>query len=184
MLGLVALALAAIACSPAPTATPIVFDEPLPHDPGPDVGGRALQEEIFADGAVTFDEYERAFTAAIQCMRDEGFDVQGPLRYPEGYLVVVPGWDPKHWLGSRASVGDDPQDRYGDVNGRCQAQWSYAVGAVYRRQFEPSEEEIQAWLRRAWDCARAKGLALSNPPTVEEASDAVPFGCRPWERGE
>lgn len=176
-----ALALSA-GCSTTAGPTPIVFNDRLPFDPGPDVGGRALQDEIFADGQVTFDEYERAYTAAIQCMRDEGFEVQGPLRYPDGYTVVEPGWDPNHWLTSRARVADDPTDRYGEVNGRCQAQWSYAVETVYRRQFEPSEEEVQAWLQRAWDCARDNGLEVSTPPTVEEATAAVSFGCRPWEQ--
>jgi hypothetical protein len=170
----------AIACSAAPTSTPIVFDDPLPFDPGPDVGGRALQQEIFADGEVTSDEYERAVTATVQCIRDEGFGVDGPLRYPEGYTVTVPGYDPSLWLLYRIDAGDDPQDRAGDVDGRCQAQWSFAVQAVYTRQFEPTEEEIRAWLQRAWDCAKEKGLPLSSPPTVQEATDVVAFDCRPW----
>ncbi len=168
-------------CGSASTPTPIVFDDPLPVDPGSDVGGRALQEQIFADGQVSFDEYERAFAAAVQCMRDEGFDVEGPLHYPDGYLVVEPGWDPRHWLTSRAHTGDDPTDLYGEVNARCQAQWSYAVGTVYRRQFQPSEAEVQAWLEQAWQCAREKSLQVSAPPTVDEAMTAVTFGCRPWE---
>ncbi len=171
----------ATACSSIPAASPITFNEPLPFDPGPDVGGPALQREIFADGQVTFDEYERAVTAAIGCIRDEGFRVEGPLRYPDGYIVVTPGSDPRRSLTYRISPGDDPQDRAGEVDGRCQAQWSYAVSAVHVRQVEPTEDEIQSWLQRAWDCAREKGLPVSTPPTVKEATDAVVFDCRPWE---
>lgn len=172
------------ACSVSPVATPIVFDEPLPDDPGPDVGGRALQELVFADGEVTFAEYERATVAAIQCMRDEGFQVEGPLRYPDGGLLIVePGHDPRLRLSLRADVGNDPTDRFGRVNGRCRAQWSYAIEQVYLRQFAPSEEEVRAWLERAWACGRERGLPLSNPPTENEALDAVGQGCRPWETG-
>lgn len=175
----------AAACSQAPPApTPIVFSEPLPDDPGPDVGGRALQEQVFADGKVTFDEYERAMTAAIQCMRDEGFDVEGPLRYPDGYLVVSPGWDPTLWLTLQARPGDDPTDRFGRVNARCIAQWSFAIESVYLRQFSPTEDEVRAWLERAWACRVEKGLPISNPPTEEEAGEAVAYGCRPWEASD
>jgi hypothetical protein len=160
----------------------VVFDEPLPFDPGPDVGGRVLQEEVFADGEVTFDEYERAMTAAAQCMRDGGFDVEGPLRYPEGGLAVEPGVDPSIRLDILAlAITGDASDRYGEVNGRCQAQWSYAIETVWFRQNAPTEEEIQAWLDRAWDCLDTLGVPVSNPPTVEEAVGSVAHGCKPWE---
>lgn len=173
-----------LGCSPGPTPnpTPIVFHGRLPADPGPDVGGRALQEAIFADGVVTFDEYERAFAAAIQCMRDEGFDVEGPLRYPDGFVAVQPGFDPRLKLTLVAHVEGDENDRFGEVNARCQAQWSYAVEWVFLHQFAPTEAEIQAWLERAWECARRLGLPLSDPPTVEDAVNAVP-PCEPWEGG-
>ncbi|MEX2323528.1 MAG: hypothetical protein WEA29_07130 [Acidimicrobiia bacterium] len=59
------------------------FDEiTLDVDPGPDRGGAALKAEVFADGVVTFDEYERAMNAYAQCVREEGFEVRGPLTFP------------------------------------------------------------------------------------------------------
>jgi hypothetical protein len=172
--------IAACAISP-PQPTAIVFEGPLPDDPGPDVGGKALQAEIFADGVVTADEYERAMVAAVQCMRAEGFEVEGPLHYPEGGISVEPGYDPTHELSIRARVANDPQDRYGDINARCQAQWSYAVERVYLSQFEPTEAEIRAWLERAWRCLEENRQPLSSPPAIEEALSSVAFGCRPWE---
>jgi len=181
--GLAALLLSAVsaACSMQAAPTPILFDERLPFSPGPDVGGHALQNAVFADGEVTADEYERAMDAAIGCMRDEGFQVEGPLRYPDGYLVVEPGMDPTLRLTLRATVSDEESDRYGEVNGRCQAQWSYAIEQVYLRQFRPSEAEVQAWLERAWTCLEERGEPISSPPTEEEAIGAVTLGCRPWE---
>lgn len=180
---LVLLLLGVVACSQAITLTPVVFNEPLPNDPGPDVGGRALQDEVFADGQVTFGEYERAMVASVGCMRDEGFNVEGPLRYPDGPLLVEPGVDPRHRLTLLArSVTDD--QRWGEVNGRCQAQWSYAIEQVFLRQFTPTQAEIRAWLERAWACLREKGVPLSNPPTEEDAMQSIPYGCRPWEANE
>jgi hypothetical protein len=178
---LLAFLIGGAACGVSPAPTPLVFDEPIGWDPGPDVGGRALQEQVFADGRVTADEYERAMQATVQCIRDEGFDIDGPLRYPDGALVVIPGTDPTLRLTIRARVVDDPNDRYGDVNGRCQAQWSYAIEALYFRQFKATEADVQAWLERAWACGAEKAVRLSSPPTEDEATSAVIAGCRPWE---
>lgn len=181
--GAILLALATLsACSGETSPTPLVFEGRLPADPGPDAGGQALQRTIFADGEVTFDEYERAVTAGVQCMRDEGFDVEGPLLYPEGFLVVAPGFDPRNRLTFRAidTEQSDGVDRFGQVNERCEAQWYYAVERLWDEQFEPTEEEIRAWLERAWECAEENGLPLSNPPSEEEATTAVQHGCEPW----
>ncbi len=181
-LTLVAL-LTVAACSEAATVPePIVWNEPLPYDPGPDVGGLTLQREIFSDGKVTFDEYERAFTAGVECMRAEGFEVEGPLRYPEAPLAIAPGTDPRHRLGLIArNIAAEEDERWSDVNQRCQVQWYYMVEQIYLRQFVPTEEETRAWLERAWACAEAKGVDLSDPPTEDEAVMAVGLGCRPWE---
>lgn len=153
---------------------------PLPGDPGPDVGGRALEREVFADGLVTFDEYERAVVAAIQCLRDEGFTVVGPYQYPEGPLVYSPGDDPSIRLTYGViDTGDEP--RQGQALERCDAQWLYRIRYVWLGKHAASDAEIQAWLERAWACARQKGLPLSDPPTEEDADNAVFHGCRPWE---
>lgn len=171
--------------APGTSATapePIVFDEPLPFDPGPDVGGLTLQQELLADGEVTFDEYERAFTAGVECMRDEGFEVDGPLRFPDGGIGVEPGVDPRHQLSLLAyGITSEEDQRWSDVNQRCQVQWYYMVERTYLEQFIPTEEETRAWLERAWDCAAASGMQLTDPPTLEEAVLSVGFGCRPWE---
>lgn len=181
---LMMMASALMACSVIATPTPIVFTDPLPDDPGPDTGGPALQREVFADGRVTFNEYERAMFAAIECMRDEGFNVEGPLRYPDGPLLLAPGIDPRHRLTLLArGVPPDPDDRFGGVNARCLAQWSYAIEQAYLRQFAPTPDEVRAWLERAWECLEEKGLPLSSPPTEQDATLSVLQGCRPWETG-
>lgn len=158
-----------------------VLQQALPFDPGPDEGGSALRDEIFADFRVTFDEYERAVTAAVECMRRQGFDIEGPTRYPDGaYAVIVPGMDPTKVL-TWAAVNPADEDRWLEVSGTCQAQWLYHVEAVWKLQNEPSERDVQEWLSRAWTCGAGKGLELSEPPTIDEALEAVNLGCRPWE---
>jgi hypothetical protein len=157
-----------------------VLQQPMPHDPGPDEGGSALRDEIFADFEVAFDEYERAATAAVDCMRRQGFDVEGPSRYPDGaHAVIVPGVDPTNVL-TWAAVNPSDEDRWLEVGGTCYAQWLYHVEAVWDLQNAPSEREVQEWLKRAWACGEENGLDLSEPPTIDEALEAVNLGCRPW----
>jgi hypothetical protein len=176
------LALAACAADLVPT--PIVFDEPLPDDPGPDQGGEALQEGIFADGTVTAEEYERAYAAAVECQRDEGFEVIGPLTFGDSRagMVIEPGTDPRLRLTSMALGTEQPDgvDRYGPVNARCQAQWSHAVEQEYLRQFAPTEEETRAWIERGWECLRANGHPIGDPPTLQDATSSAAYGCQPW----
>jgi hypothetical protein len=164
--------------------TPIVFDNPLPDDPGPDQGGTALQERIFADGTVTAAEYEEAFTAAVECQREDGFDVIGPLEFGDSRagMAIEPGMDPRLRLSSIVINTEqaDGVDRYGSVNARCQAQWLYAVEQEYLRQVAPTEEEMQAWIERAWDCLRANGHPIGDPPTLQDATSSAAYGCEPW----
>ncbi|MEX2323529.1 MAG: hypothetical protein WEA29_07135 [Acidimicrobiia bacterium] len=72
-----------------------------------------------------------------------------------------------------------------DVQLRCQEQWSYAIGFVWREQNRATGEELQRWLERAWECARQRGSVLSDPPTEIEAMmsafDGTQDGCVPWD---
>lgn len=201
LLALVAtVLLTACGGSPPPRVSPISsipFDEirvpdftgPGAMDPGPDMGGQALKSEVFADGVVTFDEYERAMSAYAQCVRDEGFEVSGPLTYPteDGHAAFGPGEDPHDnlvvWF---PGVTEEPElSRLSDVQLLCQEQWSYAIQFVWREQNRATGEDLQRWLERAWECARQRGTVLSDPPLEVEAmmsaSDGLHDGCVPWE---
>lgn len=167
------------------------FDEiTLNVDPGTDAGGRALKEEVFSDGVVTFDEYERAMNAYAQCVRDEGFEVRGPLSYPADDGTVAgfgPGEDPRDllnvWFPGVFDAAES--DRLSNVDLRCQEQWSYAIQFIWREQNRATGVELQEWLERAWECARQRGTVLSDPPTEIEAmmsaNDGHFDGCVPWE---
>lgn len=162
-----------------------VRQEGLPGDPGSDaggVGGKALEDVAFADGLVTFDEYERVVLAAMQCVRNEGFNVEGPFRYPHpnAELAIEAGTDPTLRL-SWHGLNIKEEERFGEVTAACQAQWSHRIEQVWLRKNAPTQDEIETWLERAWECATQKGLPVSDPPTEEEALNGVHYGCRPWE---
>jgi hypothetical protein len=158
-----------------------IMREPLPADPGPDVGGLTMQESVLADGYLTFADYERAVRATVDCIREQGFAVDGPTRFPDApFIVVVPGVDPSlRFVWTFEDVPD--QGALDEVAESCRAQWSYWVEHAWDLQNEPSEQDIQAWLDRAWQCARDRDLPLSDPPTEDDATAAVAAGCRPWE---
>ncbi|MEX2323525.1 MAG: hypothetical protein WEA29_07115 [Acidimicrobiia bacterium] len=195
---IVALLLAA--CAGSPQVSPISstpFDEiripqftgPGALDPGPEMGGRALKDEVFADGMVTFDEYERAMNAYAQCVRDEGFEVDGPfVQSPQVGYALSPGEDPRNLLiVSFPGIDSEPKRaRNSEVDLRCQEQWSFAIETVWREQNAATGAELEAWLERAWECARQRGTLLSDPPTLDEAMRSanagfVGDGCVPWE---
>lgn len=158
-----------------------IIREPLPADPGPDVEGLRMQESILADDRVTFADYERAVRATVECIREQGFAVDGPTRFPDAPIIVVePGADPS--MRFVWTFPDVPEQVVRDeVAEGCRAQWSYWVERAWELQNEPSEQDIQDWLERAWQCARDRDLALSDPPTEEDATAAIAAGCRPWE---
>jgi hypothetical protein len=157
-----------------------VLSEQLPSEPKPGVSVGVLEEEIFADYIVSSDEYERAILATIRCIRDQGFAVDGPLRYPDGPLVLSPGEDPTVRLTWQyANIKDDTALQL--VEDECRMQWSLRIERVWIGKHAPTESEVQAWLEKAWACAREKGLLLSEPPTEDDALSSTSYGCRPWE---
>lgn len=158
---------------------------PLPAEPGPDDGGEAFQQEVFSDGVVTFEEYRRAVTSAMACIERAGFTVEGPFRYPDdprAPIVIAPGEDPSGRLTYVVVATGDDRLRSRVIEG-CEMRWLYRVQYVWLAKHAPSEGEIEAWLGRASDCARALGLPVSSPPTADEVALAVRQGCRPWEAG-
>jgi hypothetical protein len=157
---------------------------PLPAEAGPDEGGEGFQREVFRDGVVTFDEYERAVLEEIRGIERKGFAVEGPYRYPEGPVIVfAPGEDPSIRLNWVVVAPDEASEerRLERVMLACEMQWRYRIENVWLAKHGPSEAEVDAWLQRLADCAREHGLSVSLPPTADEQVQAIADGCRPWE---
>lgn len=137
----------------------------------------AFHREIFADGTVDRAEYERAVFAAAECMGDLGYNIEGPFQYGPN-------------TGEFVTVGSNPADHmyYWAINAPptfdadievCQELWEFTISEVWNAVNLPTEAERQAWLEAAWNCARERGLTLSEPPTELEAMQ-VASECEPW----
>jgi hypothetical protein len=170
--------------SDAPTYWPLIEEarrSPLADDPGPDEGGAAFEAAVFADGRVTFAEYERAINETVECIRRAGVTAEGPFRWTSpdaGIYAHRPGYDYGLFLTVHHIVLTDDDDRRWSVeSARCQAQWSERIERVWLGQLRPSEAQIQKWWDNLYGCADDKGIPR------EYAEVAAVFQCRPWENG-
>jgi hypothetical protein len=62
-------------------------------------------------------------------------------------------------------------------------QWRYLIEQIWLHQQAPTPEEVNAWLDRAWECARHKGIYVSDPPDLAQDVSRVvnpQSGCEPW----
>lgn len=158
-----------------------VMAAPPIMDPGPDVGGLSTQRAMLADYWVTFAEYEQAMRAAVGCIEDAGFTVNDFGRWPDHPgLMIAPGLDPTLYFAWSYPLQPDGSP-ISDVELSCRAQWSSWVEEVWQIQNTPTVEQQQAWLERAWACGREREVRMADPPTENDAVEAIYAGCRPWE---
>jgi hypothetical protein len=170
--------------SDAPTYWPLierVRNSPTADDPGPDEGGAAFEAAVFADGRVTFAEYERAINETVECIRRVGLTVEGPFRQTSpgaAFLSLRPGYDYGLFMTFHHVVIDAEDDRRWSVeSARCQAQWSDKIEQVWLEQLRPTETQIQKW----WD--NLYGCAAEMEIPQEYAEVAAVLQCQPWKNG-
>lgn len=138
-----------------------------------------MLRDYFADGEVTYSEYESVNYALASCLEERGLQVLGPVDYENGGgLMVVPGFDPANNLD--VLIVDPPDWDYTTDADFCMSVWLERLERVWLDQHEPTQTEIQTWHEAAWECARERGLPLSDPPNPEDARLAVREGCEPW----
>ena len=164
-----------------------VLGERLPHERGPDQGGTDFAAQVFADGKVDFAEYEAAMFHTVACVAAEGYEVDGPLRFPDGFLVLYPGVDPRVYLTYQVIAPPDSNTQadieLSAVMETCDVEWRWWVEQSWLRQHVPTEAEVQRWLDRAWECAREREYEIGDPPSVDDDLMSVVFpgsGCQPW----
>lgn len=196
-----AVATLLVGCSAQPTTNPPLHEAWDPHGLVPTAGPHkelisdsvrtnaelplpdesiALHLRVFADGQVEYSEYEEAMFAAAECAAEMGHEIVGPFVSDpaEGWGQIEVGVDPSNFL---MVLARDPSPQFGEDAELCQSVWQWRIDDVWRAIHEPTESEIRLWLRAAWSCAKQQGIPLSDPPTEEEAVDAVSLGCRPWD---
>jgi hypothetical protein len=152
---------------------------PSAPDLGDDEAGRRFQDEILAAVELTFDAYEAAMAAAVACVRAGGFEVTYPAE--EEVRMVDPAIPPGAILGFDAHI-EPGGPSAADLILECQERWSFRVQDAWLQQLEPSAEDRLRATEAAWACGEERGQALSDPPTIQEAHEAiVRYDCQPWE---
>lgn len=104
-----------------------------------------FQQEILADGAVTFDEYERATLAAADCFTGAGIEFTGPELQPDGFTL--------NFAFSTEGFSERAMDS-------CSEEWVGAVSRVWTEQHVPSESERPQVTRQFAECLEAAGVDL------------------------
>jgi hypothetical protein len=155
--------------SPRPQGTELTDDE----------AGRAFQDAVLQAGSVSFEGYEAAMAAAVACVRAGGFEVTYPAE--EEVRMVDPAIPPGAILGFDAHI-EPGGPSAADLILECQERWSFRVQDAWLQQLEPSAEDRLRATEAAWACGEERGQALSDPPTIQEAHEAiVRYDCQPWE---
>ena len=143
------------------------------HEPGhnPDVAQIAatttpFQQQLLADGEVTFAEYEKATLAAMGCLERAGLVVDGPhprngfdsrfLEFSYGYDEIPP--DELETMNRRML----------DAGDECEQEYRFDVALVweYQHLLTPQQREQQRPL--VIDCLRAGGVRIADSASHED----------------
>lgn len=118
------------------------------------VGLSDFQRDLLGDGEVTFDEYERAVLAAMQCLRDAGIRTAGPE------LV-----DGRFYFFDFAE-GDDPA-RTDQVLAGCEEEYLSEVEPAWGEASRTPEDEERndRFYGGVADCLRRNGVAIEDSST-------------------
>ncbi len=142
-------------------------------------GLSAFQREILADGVVTRPEYERAFDAAISCMRDEGVVVSDPLPQNAGrFLSYVVS------LGRQQGDGNPGESLVPSesIQESCERRYLLGIVDVWNQQQTPSGREAEGMRRDYVACLQARGISVSDEATVDSIESSDEFVSDPRAR--
>jgi len=119
-----------------------------------------FQENILADGEVTFVEYEEAKVAEIGCLRQLGYDVDPPILDAAGRGINV---------GINLSSDDAATEAALDkALTMCRNEYSVHVERAWYRSTELSREEQLVALESAKDCLSNAGVDVDSLTTFDD----------------
>ncbi len=156
-------AVAVAGCTVAPSEAP---SSTLPEGLPP------FQREILSDGVVTFAEYERAVFRTVQCLRELGYEVDGPELGARGLFY-------DYWV----TVGPEGSAATSEAQDRCDEEYLRSVAFAWARQNELTGAELEAELERLRACLGEAGVEVAADATVEDLIELVDgvddeaFGC-------
>ena len=171
---------------------------------GPDPSEFASQPSATDDpsAAVTFAQYEEAYSEYLSCLRDGGYEVEGPLQFgrdPNVGLVLSIGIDPTVYLHRNVRVDGVDQGQLDAADAKCKADQLGDIEQRWLNQESAKFIDEEAWIDNLLACAESNGMEIPETLSDEEmlnevgtdpsdymimdiASEAITdYGCRPWE---
>jgi hypothetical protein len=133
-------------------------------------GASDFQRALFADGRLTFAEYEGAILSLTQCFKDHGLTiVELNLNARNKYEMAI-GLVPGDVERSKKSYD------------QCRQEYYSIVEQVWLQNIQPSESELQSARDDLAACLRLRGYELPEHPASQDfhngrISDADLVGC-------
>lgn len=128
-----------------------------------------FERTMFADGVLTFQEYEQATFGAVQCMRSAGFGIgpgdgpevsdgaEGPRLTPRGKYTYNP-YSPPNF----------DRDEFIRIVTDCKQRYSNVVDFFWAIKTAPTELELQRMRAEIATCLRQTGHEVAEQPSAIE----------------
>lgn len=149
-------------------------NEPVPPDLAEALRGTSeFQRERLQDGKLTYEEYESAVLATVQCLRDRGVVISVEPRRASGNLLQF-AW------ASTAETDAAGWPAYES----CYREHQALIDLLWSQQNQPSEETVQRARAALADCLREAGEDLPENPASADfrrlaiAGHPAVFACQ------
>ncbi len=116
------------------------------------------QRAALGDGVIVFAEYEAAYERTVNCLREQGLKVEGPLLVNRG-----------RFLGYAVAGG--PGDALSDAV--CRREHLEYVDELWRIQALPTDAEMETIRREYAACLAAAGVAVEDSATLQEVDQVA-----------
>ncbi len=119
------------------------------------------QRGYLADGVITAEERQEAFSAWIECLESNGFVIATEQLNPDGEKVAY----------THASLDDLTARRVGE---ECRISNYRVLQHVYQAQNATNPEAEAEWLAEITGCMRERGIETTDEPSVIDLLDIAP----------
>jgi|SRR6185312_3561491 hypothetical protein len=142
----------------SPALTPF-SDSMRPSSSSAIAGAPAFQKAILQDGTVTFDEYQRAVFATIQCAKDHGVKIlTGP--------TLGPGKKYVYTMGGGTTTADLGATQAQYVN--CLNQYENLVDIAWTNETRPTQDQVNKARAALITCLQQAGLTVPDSPAPSD----------------
>lgn len=174
-----------------PETGPVASQPSAPEEPAP--------------GEITFEQYETAYTGYVECLRDAGYTVEGPLQFGRDANAPLPlslggetGIDPTIYL-QWLVIGDVDQGPLDVADAECQDTHLGDIEELWVEQESATFLGMREWIDNLLACAEFNGIQIPESLSYDEmlndvgtdpsdqifmdiAGEAIlSHECRPWE---